>query len=49
MTDYGSKSHQHKIDDLKNVNFAELMQTFGAGEARPRGERIAQAQAAGAR
>ena len=65
MTSYGSKElsassfHFHdnkgnKIDDLKQVNFPELMQQVGAEEARPRDtrqmqERMAQAQAARAR
>ena len=29
-------THSNKIDDLKNVNFPELMQKFGAEEAKPR-------------
>jgi uncharacterized damage-inducible protein DinB len=29
-------THSNKIDDLKKVNFPELMQTFSAEEARPR-------------
>ena len=28
--------HSNKIDDLKKVNFSELMQKFGAEEAKPR-------------
>jgi len=29
-------THSNKIDDLKKVNFPELMQKFGAEEAKPR-------------
>ena len=29
-------THSNRIDDLRNVNFPELMQTLGAEEARPR-------------
>ena len=49
MADAASRIESGVIDVLKNVNFPDLMQTFGAEEARPRKEPMAQAQAARAR
>jgi uncharacterized damage-inducible protein DinB len=35
-TGFQSHVHENKISDLKNVNFMELMKTFGAEENKPR-------------
>jgi uncharacterized damage-inducible protein DinB len=35
-TGFQSHVHQHKVTDLKTVNFMEMMQKFGAEENKPR-------------